>query len=107
MHSAARSRSQAEKIRVVRHEETLRHGSTIFLQKIRQDLARECALLDAYSPLKVLERGYSLVEYEGQPVRDVNEVSIGDDIRIRFARGTAEARITKKEEEDHAGKENI
>lgn len=107
MRSAALSRSQAERIRVVRHEETLRHGSTIFLQKIKQDLARECALLDAYSPLKILERGYSLVEYEGQPVRDVNGISIGDDIRIRFARGTAEARITKKEEEDHAGKENI
>ena len=59
--------------------------------------------LGALSPLGVLDRGFSLVRREdGAIVRDAAEVSPGDAIDLRFARGSATARVLESEPEEDA-----
>lgn len=51
--------------------------------------------LDTLSPLKTLARGYSVVTRNNAVAKSVGELSENDDISIRFADGTANARITE------------
>lgn len=55
--------------------------------------------LDAMSPLKVLTRGYSMVQTdEGEVLKSVRQVEAGDQIRIQLADGNLTASVTQKEE---------
>ena len=55
--------------------------------------------LDAMSPLKVLTRGYSMVETStGEIVKSVHEIETGDHIRITLPDGKLTASVTQKEE---------
>ena len=57
------------------------------------------AKLDALSPLKVLTRGYAMVNtQDGQLLRTVKQVSAGDSIRVRISDGAVNATITQVEE---------
>lgn len=56
---------------------------------------RQTSLLDAVSPLKVVERGYSITRKEGKPIKAVSQVQVGDTVDITFAKGAAQARIEK------------
>jgi exodeoxyribonuclease VII large subunit len=52
--------------------------------------------LEALSPLAILERGYALVfDGSSQLVKDSEQVSAGDEIRARVARGEIRARVEK------------
>ncbi len=54
------------------------------------------ARLSQLSPLRVLARGYAIVETEGgQVLRDAEETGAGEMVRIRFGRGKAEAMVTR------------
>lgn len=51
------------------------------------------------SPQSVLERGYSIVETEdGGIVKDSAGISVGDALKITFARGRAGAQVTNKQD---------
>ena len=44
--------------------------------------------LEARSPLKILQRGYSLITgKDGRPVREATQVQVGDSLRARLAKG--------------------
>ena len=48
------------------------------------------------SPLRILARGYAIVEtVGGQVLRDAEETAAGEVVRIRFGRGKAEATVTR------------
>ena len=49
------------------------------------------AKLDAYSPLKTLARGYSIVQKEGNMVKSKEQLNSGDDIEIKLADGDVNA----------------
>lgn len=52
--------------------------------------------LNAISPLKVLDRGFSITQKtDGEIVRDANTVETGDALKIRLARGNIEATVTR------------
>ncbi len=53
--------------------------------------------LDALSPLKVLERGYSVVKDEKGIVKSVKKLSEGERIHVRFTDGTADAEVKRIE----------
>lgn len=59
-------------------------------------LKKEAASLDAMSPLRVVDRGYSIVEKAGQIVTKTNQVQVGDEIQIRLSQGQLSARILTK-----------
>ncbi len=66
------------------------------LQLRRSQLEARAARLEALSPLKVLERGYSLVfDASGKVVKDSTQLHPGDQIKARFARGQAEAEVKR------------
>ena len=68
-------------------------------------LSRSAALLDAYSPLKVLARGYSIAMKDSKTVRSVHDVDAGDMIDIRVTDGLIRAAVDRTEETDGTGKE--
>ena len=56
------------------------------------------ARLQGLSPLKILERGYSVVfDPAGKLVTDSGQVSVGDELSVRLARGTLDTRVVKKQ----------
>lgn len=81
------------------------------LEEKRQKLEKNMRLLDAYSPLKVLDRGYSIVSHGGSAVRDAADLAAGDLVDLHFSRGGAQAKIinTTEKEEAHGSdkKEDI
>jgi len=65
------------------------------LMSARTHVQQQAARLDALSPLGVLGRGYSLTQRaaDGRIVRDAAELSLGEAITTRFARGRATSRV--------------
>lgn len=57
------------------------------LGALRQDFVRQAAYLDAYSPLKVLARGYSVVTKDNTVIASSAKLRRDDEICIRFAKG--------------------
>jgi exodeoxyribonuclease VII large subunit len=56
------------------------------------------AKLDALSPLKVLNRGFAIVQKEsGEIVNDAAKVGIDEPLKIRLAQGTLRTKVTSKE----------
>lgn len=63
------------------------------LMQMNDKMRMQSALLDAYSPLKVLARGYSVVSKDKIPVKDSVVLKKGDMVTIRLSSGSAEAEI--------------
>ena len=57
------------------------------LEGKKRAAATLAAKLDALSPLKVLERGYSIAQKDGKTLRRAAEVSVGDAIDVRLPDG--------------------
>ena len=55
----------------------------------RQRFVEQAAYLDAYSPLKVLARGYSVVTKDDAVISSSAKLHKEDEITIRFAKGGA------------------
>jgi exodeoxyribonuclease VII large subunit len=63
--------------------------------------------LETLSPLAILERGYALVfDGAGQLVKDAGQVSAGEEIRARVARGEIAAVVKKKSADAGGGRKS-
>nr|WP_317412222.1 exodeoxyribonuclease VII large subunit [uncultured Solibaculum sp.] len=62
----------------------------------RKRLAETAAKLDALSPLKVLARGYAIPRLGDQSIRSVEEVALGDRIRLQLSDGQIDCMVTEK-----------
>ena len=69
------------------------------IQEARHVLKKDCALLDAYSPLKVLSRGYSISKVEDKVIKSVSEVTCDDIMVTRVHDGVITSCITSCKEE--------
>jgi exodeoxyribonuclease VII large subunit len=65
------------------------------LRSARRGIDAATARLESLSPLGVLSRGYSLTQRlpDGAIIRDASELSIGDELRTRFASGESISRV--------------
>jgi len=98
MTHALRGGVQQRQQRVDQSALTLLHVLKSAVGERKQDLKRLKAQLQAYSPLGVLDRGYSLTETaDGAVVRDAKKLKKGDQIRTRFAKGTVLSEVKEKE----------
>jgi len=64
------------------------------LSRARGDLAPLSAHLAQLSPLKILDRGYAIVEREGKIVKSPADAPVGSEVRLRLAVGELAAKIT-------------
>ena len=65
----------------------------------KQRFAHLAAALDAMSPLKVLGRGYAMVQAaDGGVLRSARQVQTGDRIEVRLGEGTLGCRVEEKKE---------
>ena len=70
------------------------------VQDGRERLALAAASLDALSPLGVLQRGYAIAQdASGKLVRDAAAVNVGDEVRVRLAKGKLNTRVVTTEQE--------
>ncbi|MGB4207647.1 MAG: exodeoxyribonuclease VII large subunit, partial [Smithellaceae bacterium] len=62
-----------------------------------EQLRRTAVVLESLSPLNVLRRGYSITRsMAGNAViRRADELRVGDDVNIRLAEGSIDARVKK------------
>lgn len=66
----------------------------------RQRYIAAVSKLDAMSPLKVLQRGYSMAQTEaGEVLRSVRQVELGERIRLSVSDGDLSATVMEKREE--------
>lgn len=68
------------------------------LTRADRQLAALSGKLDALSPLKVLSRGYSIVQKEGAVVKSTAELSPGDELSLRMTDGAVTCLVQGKEE---------
>ena len=69
------------------------------ITRARQRYIAQISKLEAMSPLKVLTRGYSMVQTErGEVVRSVSQVALGERIQVKLSDGTLSATVMKKED---------
>jgi len=79
------------------HTAALAAAMRRFLLVRRARWERSGARLEEMSPLKILDRGYALVfDPAGKLVKDVAQVSVGDEVSTRLARGTFVSTVKKK-----------
>ena len=79
-------------------EEALKTAMQVNSTRYHNDLERMVKLLDAYSPLKVLSRGYSVTYKNDKVITDVDDLNINDELTIRLSKGMV---LTKVEDIKH------
>jgi exodeoxyribonuclease VII large subunit len=71
------------------------------IDSLRLKLAASAASLDALSPLKTLERGYSLTAFVDPQTKSpklltsTNQIAVGDTLETRLSQGSLESRVTR------------
>ncbi|WP_368985294.1 exodeoxyribonuclease VII large subunit [Caldifermentibacillus hisashii] len=76
-----------------------RSFEAIFKLKEKEFLS-QVSSLNVLSPLKVMERGYSIAyDSEDHIIKSINNVKVGDSIKVTLTDGTLKAKIIEREEE--------
>ena len=89
LHQSPARRIETLKVRQQHLSEQLGNEMSRILEKQRTQIGNLSAQLHAVSPLATLSRGFSIVEKEGQIIRDANELTSGDTVSTRFHKGSA------------------
>lgn len=76
----------------------LRYQMEQYPQQRRLEMKKHIQLLDAYSPLKILGRGYHITYQKDHIVKCMSDVILTEEIQVRMADGVLHASITNKEE---------
>ncbi|MCX5930960.1 MAG: exodeoxyribonuclease VII large subunit, partial [Cyanobacteria bacterium] len=70
------------------------------LQRHSAELQQRRQLLEALSPRQLLKRGFCLVRGEaGQLLRSIEQVDVGQVLRVQWLDGAADARVTERRQE--------
>lgn len=83
---------------------SLKNNIEKLLSKKSVQFATAATALDALSPLKVMTRGYAAVSSNGNTIKSVEGVSVGDNITVRLNDGTLDCSVTDIDKEQKNGK---
>jgi exodeoxyribonuclease VII large subunit len=73
-------------------------GSAVVFERAQARVVALRANLEHLGPLRVLERGYSITQdAAGNVVQSSHALSVGQELAIRFARGSAKARVQSRD----------
>ena len=87
--------TDSKKHKLDNYENRLLNSIQINLNRYQNQTNKMIQLLDAYSPLKVLSRGYSVTYKNDKVITSVDDIQIEDKLTIRLSNGTL---VTKVEE---------
>ena len=82
---------------IIEHSYQLQYAMKKKNNEDRTAFEKQVALLDAFSPLKVLQRGYAIAHKDDGIIRTIEDVSENDDIKIRLNDGYLYTTVNKKE----------
>ena len=99
-------RIQESKQLVLQQQNALVYRMQIYINQCRQNLSLKMNVLDALSPLKILKRGYAVVETDQGIIQTIEDVQINDKIKISVSDGTILAIASEVNKEDMNGFEN-
>ena len=88
---------------LVQYQSQMEHALSVTADDRRTRLEKNMSLLNAYSPLLVLNRGYSVTYKNNKVINSTDTLEIGDQINVRLADGTIGA-IVQTKEDSHANK---
>ena len=79
--------------RLARLSHQLQRAMAQTSQHYQGELARYSQLLEAYSPLKILARGYAIIEDKLEAVKSVQQLQVGQVIDLTLQDGQATAQV--------------
>ncbi|MCF0259928.1 MAG: exodeoxyribonuclease VII large subunit [Erysipelotrichaceae bacterium] len=88
-----KARVSAELVAVSQKKKELIHLARSYQDANSRRLRASLVLLEAVSPLSVLDRGYALITKDGKPVSSTAGLSLSDQVDIRLKDGSAKASI--------------
>ena len=76
----------------------LNNGLNNVIKTNKMQFATLVSKLDALSPLKVIQRGYGLIETQEKVVKSIKDVNVNENITIKVSDGKIKANVLSKEE---------
>jgi exodeoxyribonuclease VII large subunit len=92
-----RQRVERGRIRLDELDDRVRVAVARVIAERRRRAAQAARHLDALSPLAVLSRGYAIADHDGRVLHDAADVSVGDRVRVRLARGALVAEVLRRD----------
>ena len=93
--------SQKMTVSSSQHLKEQKRAMSLQMEKLYADaqanIIKNSALLDAYSPLKILSREYQIVYQKDQVIKSIHDLDLQKMIRIRMQDGFATASVLEKE----------
>ena len=86
-----------KKMLLAAEEEKMGRAMEKILHQKKMIYGKAASTLDAISPLKVIARGYGMVEKDGGIVKSIEDVNIGDEIVTRLSDGNIVSVVRNKE----------
>lgn len=82
-----------EKAQLTKMQKRLQWLAASAVSDKKAGFSQQIAILDALSPLKVMERGYSLTYHQDKLIKSIDETKTGDHIDVKLSDGTITATI--------------
>ena len=76
-------------------QKRLDHSAQITVNNNKMKLSSAIRTLDALSPLKLMERGYTIPYKDGMVVKSIHQVKAGDELKVTMQDGTVQATVKK------------
>ncbi|MDO6687340.1 MULTISPECIES: exodeoxyribonuclease VII large subunit [unclassified Agarivorans] len=92
-HSLIERKVERQQQRVYEQRQRLLNASQQLIDQQQQQLAGICRQLDSLSPLKVLDRGFTLVTHQDKLVKHAAELKQGDVVKLKFSDDNLNATI--------------
>lgn len=95
---AAKDAVSREEVKLFQYSDDLKEAVLQTADKRRTELEQNMRLLDAYSPLKIMDRGYSVVYKNDHVITSCRDAEKGDEIRIRMSDGSFTAEVKDRKD---------
>lgn len=87
--------TKTQQMRLSQNQLKLINETRNCLNASEAQLGKDAGMLDAYSPLKVLQRGYSVVMKNGRAVKSTEQLQEQDSVHVLLGNGSFEGSVTK------------
>lgn len=87
-----------EKLKLNNLNNSLHNAINNYNKDLRNNFSKQLQLIESYSPINTLKRGYSMIEVNNKVVSSVKHLNIDAEIAIKLHDGKVKAKITAKEQ---------